>query len=126
MGANLEQIIEQLRKNEERYHKMIAEVEDYAIIPLDRDGIIQNWNRGAERIKQYKESEIVGKHFSEFYPPDDIRDNLPNRLLAIARTEGRVAQDGWRKRKRRHQILGKHYHHGLARRRRCSDRLFKK
>ncbi|HEY5748730.1 MAG TPA: PAS domain S-box protein [Chryseolinea sp.] len=99
VGTDHEQVIEQLRKSEERYHKMIAEVEDYAIILLDTNGIIQNWNRGAEKIKQYKESEIVGKHFSEFYLPEDIRDNLPERLLGLARENGRAAQEGWRKRK---------------------------
>ena len=99
VGTDLEQVIEQLRKSEERYHKMIAEVEDYAIILLDADGIIQNWNRGAEKIKQYKESEAVGKHFSIFYLPDDIQDNLPERLLRIARENGRASQEGWRKRK---------------------------
>jgi len=99
VGTDLEQVIEQLRKSEERYHKMIAEVEDYAIILLDTEGIIQNWNRGAEKIKQYKEEEIVGKHFSVFYFPDDLRDNLPETLLAIARKEGRAAREGWRKRK---------------------------
>ncbi|WP_160143435.1 sensor histidine kinase [Chryseolinea soli] len=99
MGTNLEQVIEKLRKSEERYHKMIAEVEDYAIILLDVDGIIQNWNRGAEKIKQYKEAEIVGKHFSTFYLPEDIENNLPETLLGLARENGRAAQEGWRKRK---------------------------
>lgn len=78
---------------------MISEVEDYAIILLDVDGIVQNWNKGAEKIKQYKESEIVGKHFSEFYLPEDIESNLPETLLGLARTNGRASQEGWRKRK---------------------------
>jgi PAS domain S-box-containing protein len=99
VGTDLEKIVEQLRKSEERYHKMITEVEDYAIILLDTDGIIQNWNRGAEKIKQYKESEIVGKHFSVFYLPEDVANNLPERLLRIARENGRASQEGWRKRK---------------------------
>ena len=99
VGMDLEQVVEKLRKSEERYHKMIAEVEDYAIILLDVDGIVQNWNRGAEKIKQYKESEIVGKHFSQFYLPEDIANNLPETQLGLARENGRAAQEGWRKRK---------------------------
>ncbi|HYK56721.1 MAG TPA: PAS domain S-box protein, partial [Flavisolibacter sp.] len=58
---------EELKKSEERYHKMVEEVEDYAIILLNVNGIIQNWNKGAEKIKGYKESEIVGKSFRLFY-----------------------------------------------------------
>jgi PAS domain S-box-containing protein len=99
VGTDLEQVIEQLRKSEERYHKMIAEVEDYAIILLDTNGIIQNWNKGAEKIKQYKESEAVGKHFSLFYLPEDLQHNLPEKLLRIARENGRASHEGWRKRK---------------------------
>jgi len=81
------------------YQKMIEEIQDYAIIFLDKDGIIQNWNKGAEKIKQYAEKEIVGKHFSIFYLPDDIASNLPQKLLNEARENGRAAQEGWRKRK---------------------------
>ncbi|MBL0740533.1 sensor histidine kinase [Chryseolinea lacunae] len=91
--------IDELRKSEERYHKMIAEVEDYAIILLDTDGIIQNWNKGAEKIKQYNESEILGQHFSKFYLPEDLARNLPNVLLNEAKQNGRATQEGWRKRK---------------------------
>ena len=58
---------EQLRQSEERYSRMISEVEDYAIILMDKNGMIENWNRGAEKIKGYTADEIVGKHFSVFY-----------------------------------------------------------
>src|SRR5215203_1867540 len=64
---DLEKKNEELRKSEERYHKMIEEVEDYAIILLDKDSIIRNWNKGAEKIKGYKEEEILGKSFENFY-----------------------------------------------------------
>ena len=81
------------------YHKMIAEVEDYAIIFLNRDGFIQNWNKGAQKIKYYSEQEAVGKHFSMFYLSDDIKNGLPMSLINQAAREGRAVQEGWRKRK---------------------------
>jgi PAS domain S-box-containing protein len=80
------------------YQRMIEEIQDYAIILLDRDGFIQNWNKGAEKIKLYKEEEIIGKHFSIFYLPEDVKDRLPYRLIDIARTTGRANHEGWRKR----------------------------
>jgi PAS domain S-box-containing protein len=91
---------EALKKSEERYHKMIEEVEDYAILMLDKNGIIQNWNKGAEKIKGYKEAEIVGKSFEEFYLPADRANELPIKLLNLARETGKAVHEGWRKRKR--------------------------
>lgn len=90
---------EELRKSQERYHKMVEEVEDYAIILLDRDGIIQNWNKGAEKIKGYKEEEIVGKSFQEFYLPEDKEKGLPLTLLRQAAEKGKAVHEGWRRRK---------------------------
>jgi PAS domain S-box-containing protein len=90
---------EQLKRSEERYHKMVEEVEDYAIILLDKDGIIQNWNRGAEKIKGYKEEEIVGKSFSNFYLSSDRDSDLPQRILNDAREKGKALHEGWRMRK---------------------------
>lgn len=81
---------------EDRYHKMVDEVEDYAIILLNADGIIQNWNKGAEKIKGYKEEEIVGKSFELFYLPDDRAARLPHKLLNIAREHGKAVHEGWR------------------------------
>ncbi len=81
------------------YKKMIEEIQDYAIILLDRNGIIRNWNKGAEKIKKYKEDEIIDKHFSIFYLKEDLDSNLPFILLTEARETGRAAQEGWRKRK---------------------------
>ena len=89
----------ELKQSEERYHKMVDEVQDYAIILLDRDGFIKNWNLGAEKIKQYSEEEILGKHFSIFYLPEDLQNTLPQRLINEAVSQGRAAQEGWRKRK---------------------------
>lgn len=90
---------EELRKSEERYHKMIEEVEDYAILLMDKSGIIQNWNRGAEKIKGYKEEEIVGKNFRVFYLPEDQERGLPDKLIADAYTFGKALHEGWRVRK---------------------------
>ncbi|MEJ1237140.1 PAS domain S-box protein [Chryseolinea sp. T2] len=89
----------ELRRSEERYHRMIAEVQDYAIILLDESGIIQNWNAGAEKIKGYRAAEIVGSSFEIFYPPEDRISRLPKRLLEEATTNGRAIHEGWRVRK---------------------------
>ena len=88
-----------LKKSEERYHKMIAEVEDYAILLLDKQGIIQNWNVGAEKIKGYKEAEIVGRHFRVFYVPKDRQAQLPEKLMDEASRTGKAIHEGWRQRK---------------------------
>ncbi|HUQ66580.1 MAG TPA: PAS domain S-box protein [Flavitalea sp.] len=93
------QIGELLRKSEERYHKMIEEVEDYAIILLDENGTILDWNKGAEKIKGYPQSEIIGKHFSVFYLPEDRESGLPEKLLNEAKTNGKAVNEGWRIRK---------------------------
>ncbi|WP_294824458.1 PAS domain-containing sensor histidine kinase [uncultured Flavobacterium sp.] len=99
----LEKMVEErtfsLKKSEERYHKMIDEVQDYAIILLDRDGFIQNWNLGAEKIKGYTDEEIVGKNFRLFYQPNDRTDMLPERLITQAHDTGRAVHEGWRVRK---------------------------
>lgn len=89
----------QLLQSEDRYHKMIAEVTDYAILLLDEYGVIQNWNSGAEKIKGYQESEIVGRHFRIFYTPEDRDAGLPERLIAEAAANGKAVHEGWRQRK---------------------------
>jgi PAS domain S-box-containing protein len=88
-----------LLQSEDRYHKMIAEVTDYAILLLDEYGVIQNWNSGAEKIKGYQESEIVGRHFRIFYTPEDRDSGLPERLIAEAAAKGKAIHEGWRQRK---------------------------
>jgi len=98
-SKDLRMVAESLRKSEEHYHKMIEEVEDYAIFLLDSQGIVQNWNRGAEKIKGYREEEIVGRSFQEFYLPGDRQSGLPLKLLAEAREKGKAQHEGWRKRK---------------------------
>jgi PAS domain S-box-containing protein len=88
-----------LEESEDRYQRMIAEVEDYAIIRLSKNGIIENWNKGAEKIKGYKAEEIIGKSFHLFYTPEDLELGMPERLLDIAAGEGRAQKEGWRVRK---------------------------
>ena len=95
----LKQANEQLKESEQRYYKMIAEVQDYAILLLNTRGEIQNWNAGAESIKGYKAAEVVGKHFEIFYPEEDRQKKLPERLLQQAIVHGKAAHEGWRVRK---------------------------
>jgi len=90
---------EELKKSEERYHKMVAEVKDYAILMLDKNGIIQNWNAGAEYIKGYTAKEAVGKSFEMFYTQEDQKNKIPGKLLEEASRNGRVSHEGWRVRK---------------------------
>ncbi|MDR7130615.1 PAS domain S-box-containing protein [Algoriphagus sp. 4150] len=85
--------------NEYRSQRMIDEVQDYAIILLDTEGNIQNWNKGAEKIKGYLENEILGQNFSVFYLPVDREEGLPSQLIGEARVNGRARQEGWRVRK---------------------------
>ena len=81
------------------YRLLVQGVADYAIYMLDPDGTVANWNAGAQRAKGYTADEIVGKHFSCFYTPEDRADGLPWRGLATARAEGRFEAEGWRLRK---------------------------
>jgi PAS domain S-box-containing protein len=84
---------------ENLYARMISEIQDYAIILLDRDGTILTWNKGVEQIKGYKADEIVGQNFSIFYLPQDRQDGLPQKLLNLALQEGRARHVGRRVRK---------------------------
>jgi PAS domain S-box-containing protein len=88
-----------LQRSEERYHKMVEEVEDYAILMLDSHGHVLNWNKGAEKIKGYKEQEIVGNHFRIFYPEEDRAAGLPEQLISQAKNDGKAIHEGWRIRK---------------------------
>ena len=92
-------INESLEKSEERYHLMIDEVQDYAILYIDKYGIVENWNIGAQKIKGYKAEEIIGKNFSIFYTQSDRKNELPQRLLEIAKETGKAVHEGWRIRK---------------------------
>ena len=83
----------------ERYQLLVESVKDYAILLLDTEGRIASWNEGARRIKGYEAHEIVGRHFSVFYPPEDIQAGKPDRELQAAVAEGRLEDEGWRVRK---------------------------
>jgi PAS domain S-box-containing protein len=95
----LTEALRQLRESERRFRLLVEGVTDYAIFMLDPEGIITNWNSGAERIKGYQAEEIVGQHFSRFYIPEDQENGLPHRALAIAARDGRFEAEGWRVRK---------------------------
>lgn len=88
-----------LRRSEEQFRLLVKGVTDYALYMLDSDGNVVNWNAGAERIKGYREAEIVGHHFSQFYTADERAQGEPQKNLDIARRLGSVEQEGWRVRK---------------------------
>jgi PAS domain S-box-containing protein len=90
---------EVLRESEERFRLLVDGVRDYAIFMLDTQGNVQSWNLGAEAIKGYKASEIIGKHFSIFYPDDDNQRDKPGFELKTAADVGRFEDEGWRIRK---------------------------
>ncbi len=89
---------EALRQSEERFRLLVESVQDYAIFMLDPTGHIATWNRGAQRIKGYVAEEIIGQHFSRFYPPEDAVWK-PAMELEVATREGRFEEEGWRVRK---------------------------
>src|SRR3984893_15898446 len=90
---------EALRECEEKYRMLLDEIQDYAIFMLDPQGVVVSWNAGAERIKGYKADEIVGHNFSVFFPPEDIKQGMPEELLRITATNGRHEFQGMRVRK---------------------------
>ncbi|RFB82253.1 hybrid sensor histidine kinase/response regulator [Rhizobium leguminosarum bv. trifolii] len=88
-----------IRQSEEQFRRLVQGVSDYAIYMLDPDGNVSSWNFGAERIKGYRPDEIIGRHFSTFYTPEDREAGVPQMALGIARAEGRFEREGWRVRK---------------------------
>ena len=86
-------------ESERQFRLLVQGVTDYALFMLSPDGHVTNWNTGAERIKGYAETEIVGQHFSRFYTPEDRDARLPWRALETARRVGRYEAEGWRVRK---------------------------
>jgi PAS domain S-box-containing protein len=83
----------------EQFRLLVASVRDYAIFMLDPGGFITTWNLGAERIKGYAASEIIGSHFSTFYPPEEVAAGKPAWELTEAERVGRFEDEGWRVRK---------------------------
>ncbi len=90
---------EQLRWTEESFRLMVESVTDYAIVMLDPEGRVVSWNAGAERIKGYSAEEIVGQHFSRFYPREDIQSGKPQRDVDVVAAKGQFGDEGWRVRK---------------------------
>ncbi len=90
---------EVLRESEERFRLLVHSVRDYAIFMLDPGGHIASWNEGAQRIKQYAAHEILGRHFSTFYTPEDLAAGKPAWELETAIRDGRVEDEGWRVRR---------------------------
>jgi PAS domain S-box-containing protein len=88
-----------LHESERNFRLLVEGITDYAIYMLDPEGRVTNWNRGAERIKGYKANDIVGKHFSVFYIPEDRAAGLPRRALEIALKDKHFFAEGWRVRK---------------------------
>jgi PAS domain S-box-containing protein len=99
INQQLERRNEELRQSEERYLRMTNEVEDYAIILLSKDGYIENWNKGAEKIKGYAADEIIGKHFRLFYTHADQQHGLAEKLIEEASLNGKSTYEGLRVRK---------------------------
>src|SRR5216683_1582893 len=90
---------EKLQFIEERFRLLVEGVRDYAIFMLDPQGRMVTWNSGAERLKGYTALEIIGQHFSIFYPPEDMQSGKPARELELAAASGRHEDEGWRVRK---------------------------
>lgn len=88
-----------LRENEERLRLLVQAVQKYAIFQLDPTGHVVSWNCGAERLKGYSSEEIIGKHFSLFYPQEDVMNEKPQNILATAARDGHSEDEGWRVRK---------------------------
>lgn len=88
-----------LRQSEERMRLMIASVQDYAFYMLDPSGRVTSWNPGAERIKGYRAAEIVGQHFSKFFPAEDTAAGKPAMELELAEAKGTFEAESWRIRK---------------------------
>jgi PAS domain S-box-containing protein len=87
------------KSNEELFSLLLASVKDYAIFVIDPQGYVVTWNEGAKRIKGYESSEIIGKHFSVFYPEERVQDGFPQKELEIAKQQGRYEEESWRLRK---------------------------
>jgi hypothetical protein len=90
---------ETLKQSEQQFRLLVQSVTDYAIYMLDASGYLTNWNLGAQRIKGYRPEEVIGKHFSIFYTPEDREAGEPQRALETAAREGRFEKKAWRVRK---------------------------
>jgi PAS domain S-box-containing protein len=89
----------ELVSREEAFRQSISSIKDYAIVALDKTGVIQSWNEGAEKIKGYSPSEIIGRNFSILYTAEDVREGRPEALLEKTARQGCVEEESWRVRK---------------------------
>src|SRR5205085_168561 len=92
------------KESDERFRLVVEGVKDYAIVMLDPVGKIVSWNAGAEKMQGYKAQEIIGQHFSIFYPKEEIADGKARCTLRTAVSEGQFEKEGWRVRKDRTQF----------------------
>jgi PAS domain S-box-containing protein len=94
-----------LRESEQRFRMLVQNVHDYAIFMIDAKGLVTEWTEGAERVKGYTAEEVIGRHFSLFYAPEEIAARQPERELATATATGRSEAEGWRIRKSGERFL---------------------
>lgn len=94
----------ELKRTEEQFRLLVEGTTDYAIFMLDQEGLVVSWNPGAERILGFGKPEVIGKHLSVFFSPEDQAKNEAERKLKQASQEGRVEEDGWRVRKDGHRF----------------------
>ena len=99
LAEELELHIAELKKSEERFRLLINGVKDYAIYMIDVNGNIVSWNEGAKKIKGYGSDEVIGKHFSIFYTPEDLKQKAPDHNLKMASEKGNYESEGWRMKK---------------------------
>lgn len=89
----------ELKLSEQRYRTLVDSVTDYGIFYLSPEGFVSSWNKGAEKLKGYRPEEIIGRHFSVFYPEELLKQDFPAYELEVAKKEGRFENEGWRVRK---------------------------
>ncbi|PQJ09860.1 hypothetical protein CJD36_018215 [Flavipsychrobacter stenotrophus] len=92
-------MVDHYRKGDYSFSHFAENIEDYAIILLNADGIVEDWNKGAENIKGYNATEIIGENFNVFYTAEDRKNKVPEYLLDLAKKNGKVKTEGWRVRK---------------------------
>ena len=95
----MESLQKAYKTSESHFRLLVGGIQDYAIFMLDPKGIVVSWNKGAEHIKGYKAQEIIGKHFSTFFLPEDVDRHYPERELEIAKAQGKYEEENWRIRK---------------------------
>jgi PAS domain S-box-containing protein len=91
--------VKNIRETEERFRLLVENIKDYAIFMMDANGNISSWNKGAEQLKGYTAQEILGKHYSIFYTPEELKNNEPAYNLKMAREKGNHRTEGWRLKK---------------------------